>query len=297
MRRLATLFCLLNLTALCGIADAQQVLSQPAPDNGSCDSLPDNVRAIANSLNVCQHLQRILLGHEIAPPGALSKQVIQPGAAPGGPPQSNVQEDHAKQEEFKAREHISEAINRAALNSNLVLLNAQTALLELQMSAMNAEQRAFRRTKFLNAFLGTTVGAIGSGMQFSKSVSVQHAGDGVSVAGGAITAVFALCTADIDMIDQPPSDQLSEAFVNDNRGHVVPDDVWNYLKNDSTLRESAAAAPEARPKREKTFSCHLKQPPPNKDLAARLKFLGALDNSLAQMNRDMAQLSQTMASQ
>ena len=299
MRRLSIFFCLLYLTVRCDASDAQQVLPQATSDASSCDSLhevvPDGVRTIASSLNVCRDLQRILLRHGIAPPGSLNSLSAEPGLHSEETPLQSAQDERSMEEDLQARQHIADAINRAVLDSNLVLLKAHNTLLELQMSTFNAEQRAYRRTKILNAFLGTTVGAIGSGMQFSNNVSVQHAGDAVSVGGGVITAVFAICTADIDVIEQLPTDQISEAFANDNQKGAVPDDVWNYLKSDVALRGAFEVSLGARQHKQKSLTGHWKQSPPGKNLEAQVKLLSILDNSLAQMNRDMADLSQTMA--
>jgi len=169
--------------ALCTVTCAQQAAPQIDQHNAACDALsvsvPDNVRSIANTLNICSDVQRVLLhGHgrsEIAPPGALEKQITPEeqgqalSSAEAQSSQSNAMAD------LEARQRISEAISRATLDSNLVSLQLRNALIERQVASFNAEQRAYRRTKILNAVLGTTVGAIGSGLQFNNNVSVQHA--------------------------------------------------------------------------------------------------------------------------
>lgn len=46
---------------------------------------------------------------------------------------------------------------------------------------------------------------VGSGLQFSSDQNVQHAGDAVSVAGGAVSVIFAVCTADVNVLDSVPN--------------------------------------------------------------------------------------------
>lgn len=290
------------LLPLCGTSQAQELVPQSPTEVGSCDSLSrmvsDNVRHAASSLNVCQNLEHILARRGITSSQSFENFVAEIQTETGGNAKALPQQDEAtKEQDLRDRQQLSQALNRATMDTNLFLLRTHTALLELQTSAMNAEQRAYRRTKILNAFLGTTVGAIGSGLQFSSSTSVQHAGDGVSVAGGVITAVFAMCTADINVIDQPPDEPLAQAFQNDNQHHVIPGTVWSFLKSDPDFNDLMQSAPQPQPNPTKALSCHWKQPPPKRNLATNLQFFRLLENNLGKMSEATAELSHVVALQ
>jgi hypothetical protein len=298
MRHVFILVCLLSTSSLCRFGRAQEPIPQTHTEQNSCDSLngivPDEVKNAASSLSVCRNLQRILSRREIISSDSYRDFVAKLQLQTENPsPITQAQDEATRLQDLQDRQQIAQAVNRSMLDSNLVLLRAHTAMLELQGAAMNAEQRAFRRTKLLNAFLGTTVGAIGSGMQFSSNTSVQHAGDGVSVAGGAITAVFALCTADINVIDPPP-DPLSQAFQTNNQQRIIPDTVWNYVKKDPSFSDIVQAAPEPTKEPPRVFSCHLTQAPKLKT-EARIKFLNSLDDSLIRMSQATAELSRLSA--
>jgi hypothetical protein len=299
MRQLPVGVFSLLVLQLCGASQAQQPGPQSPTETASCDSLShivsDDVRHAANSLNICHNLEHILARRGITSSRSFENFVAEMQTETGANAKALPQQDDAtKQQDLRDRQQITQALNRATMDTNLLLLRSHTALLELQTSTMNAEQRAYRRTKILNAFLGTTVGVIGSGMQFSNSTSVQHAGDGVSVAGGAITAVFAMCTADIDVIDQPTDEPLEKAFQNDNQHHVIPDTVWSFLKTDVDFNGLVQSAPQPQPHPTKALSCHWKQPP-KKGLATHLQFFGLLENSLGKMSQATAELSRAAA--
>jgi hypothetical protein len=182
MRHLFILVCLLSTSSLWRFAHAQEPIPQTPTEQNSCDSLngivPDDIKNAASSLSVCRNLQRILFRREINSADTYRDFVAKLQLQTENPsPTTRAQDEATRLQDLQDRQQIAEAVNRSMLDSNLVLLRAHTAMLELQAATMNAEQRAFRRTKLLNAFLGTTVGAIGSGMQFSRNTSVQHAGD------------------------------------------------------------------------------------------------------------------------
>lgn len=189
-----------------------------------------------------------------------------------------------QREELDAHQRITERVAQAALHSNVVQAKVHNALIQMQESAWNAEQKAYRRTKILNAFLGTTVGAVGTVLQFSNSVTVQHAGDAVSVAGGVLSVIFAFCTAGLGEQDSPPVPFL-QAFADQNRDHVIPEDVWSYLQD---------VTPPPPPG--KALSCHLNGAPASKDaFLNRLKVLDQLESRLATMNGDAADLLQSIS--
>jgi hypothetical protein len=247
--------------------------------------VPENVRVIARDLRVCGELQRLLV---IAARKANEAQIA---------PESSFAQDgkafnEGAREQLEARQQISEAATRAALNSNLLQSQIQDIFFRYQSSILVDEKRAYRRTKILNAFLGTTVGAVGTGLQFSSSVRVQHAGDAIGVAGGAITAIFALCTADVYVTDSPP-DQLFLTFESRNRDHAIPDEVWAYLKDDSTLLGAMDEAAKSPPTRKKVLSCHYKGAP-KEHKAAQERAVTLLNRKLVFMNHDVVALLNAM---
>lgn len=258
-----------------------QLESCPLPEG----AVSDNVRAIARNLRVCGHLQRLLEAAE-----------RKPNAAQLNPENPLAEEDSALsldvREQLEDRQEINEAATRAALNANLLQSQIQDIMLRNQSSILVDEKRAYRRTKILNAFLGTTVGAVGTGLQFSNSVGVQHAGDAIGLAGGAITAIFALCTADVYVTDSPP-DQLFLAFESRNQDHAIPDEIWSYVKDDSALLGAMDEASRVPPVRKKVLSCHYKGAPKDQR-EARDRALDLLNRKLLFMNHDVVDLLNAM---
>jgi len=117
----------------------------------------------------------------------------------------------------------------------------------------------------------------------------------VSVGGGAITAVFALCTAGIDEKDNPPDDPLSQALRSDNQGHQLPDDVWLYLKSEGAPPALALTMAPAGTPSKKWLSCHLRGAPVERKFASRERALSVLNNTLLRMNSDLKDLSNVTA--
>jgi hypothetical protein len=236
---------------------------------------------MARNLRVCGDLQRLF---EAAARKANAAQLNSENLLAQG---DKALSEEARQQ-LEDRQQISEAATRIALNSNLLQSQIQEIMLRNQGSILVDEKRAYRRTKILNAFLGTTVGAVGTGLQFSDSVHVQHVGDGIGVAGGAITAIFALCTADVYVTDSPP-DQLFLTFQSRNQDHAIPDEIWSYLKEDSALLVAMDDAAKAPPVQKKFLSCHYKGAPKDKE-EARNKAVTLLNRKLLFMNHDVVDL-------
>jgi hypothetical protein len=268
-----TIGLLLTVTSL-GYAQADNCA---LPDG----AVPENVRSMARNLRVCGDLQRLF---EAAARKANAAQLNSENLLAKGDKASS---EEARQQ-LEDRQQISEAATRIALNSNLLQSQIQEIMLRNQSSILVDEKRAYRRTKILNAFLGTTVGAVGTGLQFSDSVHVQHVGDGIGVAGGAITAIFALCTADVYVTDSPP-DQLFLTFQSRNQDHAIPDEIWSYLKEDSALLVAMDDAAKAPPAQKKLLSCHYKGAPKDQK-EARNKAVTLLNRKLLFMNHDVVDL-------
>jgi len=290
--------------ALCGLLfivplGHSQEAQQRTSSDANCDSLnvivKENVKAIASTLGVCRDMKRLLL--RTPANGALSS--IQLNSEPAGNKNEAstgqapaVKQLEEEKQQLEARQRVNEAATRAILNANATLLQVQSALLQYQMTILTDEQKAYNRTKLLNAFLGTTVGAIGTGMQFSSSTSVQHAGDAVGVAGGVITTVFALCTAELAP-ESSSGDRLLAAFTNGNEQHVVPESVWSYVQADPAFMSSMSAFAKTPAPAKKGLSCHLHAPASNQ-LVERQNALNELNGKLSMMNHDVADLLQTL---
>ena len=274
--------------------------AQARPDN-SCDSLnaivEDHVKAIAGTLGVCRDLKTVLLhvpvNNALASVQLNSEPAGKADAASAGQAPNVVTQLDEQKQDLEARQRINEAATRAILNANATLLQVQSALLQYQMTILADEQRAYNRSKLLNAFLGTTVGTIGTGMQFSNSTRVQHAGDAVGVAGGVITAALAICTAELAP-ESPAGDRLLQSFANGNQQHVVPDLVWNYAESDPAFMSSMAIFAKAPAPTKKGLSCRFRARPEAKELAERQSALNELNGKLSMMNHDVADLLKTL---
>jgi hypothetical protein len=130
-------------------------------------------------------------------------------------------------------ERTNAKIAALAADSNSARLAVQSALVVQHSFLDETEFRRYQHTKFLNAFLGTTISTVGTGLQLNSSAHVQQAGDVLGVVGGAVTAVLNICTADWNVKDQnddgdAPS-KLLKAFPDQNRSDVLPPDVWDSL--------------------------------------------------------------------
>lgn len=286
-QRLATSFAAAFFLATLNVPCYSQDPPAAITASNACEGLngvAPNVRAIARNLKVCPDLEFITRPR--ANPEQLPATQGERQQPPGG---GTLREELAnpafnQSSELAAHQRITERVTQAALHSNIVESQIHTVLLQMQVSAWNEEQKAYRRTKILNAFLGTTVGAVGTGLQFSNSVTVQHVGDGISVAGGVLSVIFAFCTAGLGEQDSPPVPFL-QSFANNNEDHVIPEDVWSYLS------DVKAPAPT-----KKLLSCHLNGAPQSQDaFLNRLKVLNELESRLSTMNRDAADLLQSIA--
>jgi hypothetical protein len=174
---------------------------------------------------------------------------------------------------------VSAAATRATLEINRMLLVMERNRSKNLTAQMTAEQKAYRRTKILNAFLGTSIGVVGSGMQFSSSTAVQHAGDGVSVAGGAATILFAVCTADIDVVDSEPTYAPTQGQVHD----------YLQMTNPELLAPGEKPTPA---QNHGKLSCHAKGAPHQQTgtVAAQEEREEKLTGALLNMNNEISQL-------
>jgi hypothetical protein len=299
MQKLAIGISSLLIFLLCGPSQAQQSAQQSTAEGASCDTLgqivSDDVKRAASSLSVCHNLEHMLARRGITSSRSFENFVAEVRSEERANANAQPNQDEGtKQQDLQDRQQISAALNRAAVDTNLLLLRGHTALLALQASTVEEEERAYHRTKILNIFLGTTVGIIGSGMQFSNSTSVQHAGDGVSVAGGAITAVFAACTAEFE----PPSETaLAKSFQNDNQQHLFPETVWGFIKSDPSFADLVMPAAKSQAHSGKLLDCRWRKRKTDKSLATQVQFFQALENSIAKLSQANAELAQLAALQ
>lgn len=89
-----------------------------------------------------------------------------------------------------AVERVIAKFSALASDSNRVRIEVQNTLAEEKSYGVESEFQRYQRTKFLNAFLGTTISTVGTGLQLNNSLHVQHAGDVLGVVGGSVTAFF-----------------------------------------------------------------------------------------------------------
>jgi hypothetical protein len=192
-----------------------------------------------------------------------------------------------------------------ASDSNRVRLQIQNVLMTRRVYEAETEMRRYQRTKFLNAFLGTSVSTVGTGLQLNNSLHVQHAGDVLGVVGGGLTAFFNICTADWNVKDDNPdaAGLLFRAFANgDREQQLLPDDVWESLppatkekmKSIFTMNQGRTDLPFLH------LSCHWGSGPHYKSdakLTESVSVLQQLDSDLATVNSTAAALLQELALQ
>jgi hypothetical protein len=261
----------------------------PAQDDSTCVSLsPDeNVNAVAAALRICPAAKRI---KDSQTSGAAAR--INPNAAPGAEQLRALTADTADQQRIMA------AVTHAQRNATLLVLQLENAVLATQEQQWLAEKYAYRRTKIINSFLGTGVSAVGTGMQLSSRLSIQRDGDIISVVGGAITATFNICTADISEVDMEPNlperlQQVLRSLAAGQQGNL-PDDVWRYLQRDNQfMTEMKEAAEQPPPKPPKTFlglSCHAKGAPKGSDRHNKPNTMNLLSQHIIKMNEGAEKL-------
>jgi len=201
-----------------------------------------SITRIAEVLNVSPQVALVMGSQGRSLPGA-TKSLDSQSATEGVAPQA-ISNDRM----MTAVNGITMASTSAMLDINRTLLVLAMARARQQDSEFLAEAKAYKRTKIANAFLGSSIGIAGSGMQFSNSETVQHAGDWVSIAGGAVTVLFAVCTAGVDELDTPGDVRL---------GADLPHTVTAYLaKTDPAALKALNPPPRASHAKTGFFSCH-----------------------------------------
>ena len=132
----------------------------PAEACEGLNGVARNVKSIASNLKVCSDLEFIIRAR------SNSGQPAARGEGEQRPPVGQLREEfinpeESQRSELEAHQGITERVAQAALHSNIVEAQIHTVLLQMQASAWNAEQKAYQRTKIPNAFLGTSLGAVG----------------------------------------------------------------------------------------------------------------------------------------
>jgi hypothetical protein len=217
------------------------------------------------------------------------------------------QERNALAEELQNRLTVRQITTKTAAlasDSNRVRLQVQNVLMARRVFAAETEMRRYQRTKFLNAFLGTSVSTIGTGLQLNNSVHIQHVGDVLGVVGGSLTAFFNICTADWNVKDDnsDATGLLFTAFGAEDRAQVVPEDVWESLdpatkdqmRSIFAMNQGHTDLPLVH------LSCHWGSGPHYKSDAKLMQSISALqqlDSDLARVNMTATTLLQTVASE
>lgn len=206
---------LVVVSVLCGVIfRANWAYAQVAPPQClELASASQGTQAIANVLRLCDQL------------GSTTKNLTKDWMASGSTLNESLGSTSQTLEGSKAQALVDQLQNLysrdslivqqqvVTLNITRAVLAINEALLHLQQTKMEDDTAAYNRSKILNAVLGTSIGIVGSSMQFSNNVSVQHAGDAVSVAGGAATVAFALCTAELKQTTKAELETVSNGTV------------------------------------------------------------------------------------
>ena len=333
-----------QLTLVCSIyclfANSLRVTAQAAPNGQNIDScasltLPPDINrektiTISRALKICDDLHKVFdRAHtaektlEFAIHERAEESAFQPGEIdrllqqPEGQDQllrqlareveQARQERNALSEQLESRLTMQKVTTKTAAlasDSNRVRLQVQNVLMTRRVYEAETEIRRYQRTKFLNAFLGTSVSTIGTGLQLNDSVHVQHVGDVMGVVGGGLTAFFNICTADWNVKDDNPeaTGLLFSAFATDDRAQLVPEDVWESLdpatkekmKRLFTMNQGHTDLPLLH------LSCHWGSGPHYKNDAQLMESVNALqqlDSDLAKVNLTATTLLQTLALQ
>jgi hypothetical protein len=316
-----------------GRAEAQTPSQAPAADSCASLTLPEGedhaeTIKIARVLNLCDDLHKVfdraqtsasrldLLRQQNVGAQALgADDVNRLLQQPDGQTQllrqlaDELQKDQAERNQLAdelqshlTAERVIAKSSALASDSNRMRIQVQSTLAEEESYGVESEFQRYQRTKFLNAFLGTTISTVGTGLQLNNSLHVQHAGDVLGVVGGGLTAFFNICTADWNVPDPAPSsDLLFRAFASDNRGALVPPTVWDSLDDTSKQTMQSIFGPN----QGNTdlplahLSCHWgagrgKAPTA---LAARIAALKQLDADLTNVNTSAIRLMQKVSSQ
>jgi hypothetical protein len=289
---------------------------------------PEGTIKISRALNICDDLRKIFDRSRTAPKSLgfmlqqhVEEKALEPGDVdnllqqPGGQAQLLRQLYNEVQKSREERNQLAEvlqdrvmveAVNAKAISlassSNRVRLQVQSVLAAEQAFQVETELQRYKNTKMLNAFLGTTVATVGTGLQLNSSLHVQHVGDYLGVVGGGLTAFFNICTADWNVPDtQTYNSLLFRAFATDNAGTRIPVTVWDSL-DESTKNAVKAVDPHpgSTDLAPLHLSCHWGQGRSEKtpsDLTARIKALKLLDDDLTKVNARATELSEKLSLQ
>ncbi|MBV9760031.1 MAG: hypothetical protein JO340_05660 [Acidobacteriaceae bacterium] len=97
------------------------------------------------------------------------------------------------------RQQTREALIRGQIKAALKLEEIVDARIQMQKGDEEVEEdeAAFRWHKLHNIWAGSILQGIGTGMQLSTNLHVQHKGDVIGVVGNGVSIFFAACTAEI----------------------------------------------------------------------------------------------------
>jgi hypothetical protein len=205
-----------------------QPIPAPSPASG-CGSTDGNVNAVASALGICEDLDHFLHPSEsdrIQPEGP-----FQLFNEPGTPRPGGLRGVPGR------RQRIVEKLAQGESETNLMLSLLDNSRLRTENRLLVNHVRAYRRSKFLNAVVGTGVQGLGTGLQFSSSTGVQRAGNYLGIAGGVLAIAFALCTAELPPLEKPekvaqPALDILAPFSDSNQRHLIPKTLWSYMALD-----------------------------------------------------------------
>jgi hypothetical protein len=203
---------------------------------------------------------------------------------------------------FKANETNKEKLAGLAADSSRANAQVQRLFVSTLVAKQENEQERYKRTKYLNAFLGTTVSTIGTGLQLNSDVSVQHAGDILGVAGGALTAFFNICTADWNVPDKPDPEMkgpLPGELASRTKPQIIPDTVWDVLDSaeKAVLVHLFTTSCGNKDLPLIHLSCHWGAPPPDKCAVKKSYALRRLNDDLTAVSSEANKLLVAVALQ
>ena len=260
------------------------------PVHDDCGSTEENVNAVASALGICENLKQLLqpaAPNRTPQPGQLSEFFELPGTARPGAWRGLPGD----------RQRVDEGINQGGMESNLLLLRVDNARLQIQNSLLVDEAHAFRRSKVLNAWLGTGIQGAGTGLQLSSNISVQRAGNILGVVGGATTIVLAMCTAELDApAPTKTALELVNSVSDQNQRSLIPSALWHYMSKDDRFLATmgtALPAPPSQTKKKKFLSCRYNKLEDH-ELAEISNRLTAMEKKIDEMMQAISNMSKQL---
>ena len=183
-------------------------------------------------------------------------------------------------------------------------LRIENAGLQLHIPLLVDEARAYRRSRLLNAFLGTGIQGIGTGLQLTSSKDVQRAGNILGVVGGGLTIVSALCTAELENPDPKAKAAIAiiDSVADNNKENLIPASVWGYLRDYTNkdffdhMQKEALPKPLPEPNKRKAFLACEYNKKGNEEKVEKIEIrLSEINEKLDEINQALVRISKPAA--